>query len=324
MPEPFTLDESDFQTSLTEIRSTESGSASEGESRASPPSGAPTESAASSTPAAPAEATQAEKAVLGENATPQQVEAWRAMPKAWKKEMEKTWNGLPPEAMQYINERETQAHAGISQYKTVADKWNNTLTPFKQWFDHYKIDPQEAFHRLATAHIILKYGKPEDRQRYAQMLVKDYGLDSFIGQPQGEQGQQQPAQLPEEIYQLKTELDGIKARDYERQVEEKRQAVTKFFGDPKNEFAMELKDDIQELLEQGAATTLEQAYEKAMWLNPVVRTKLTQREVENATKPPRKGPSNIKPSSVPASPTDGADESIDDTLRATLGRINSR
>jgi hypothetical protein len=330
MPEEFRLDDEEMQSTLTELRSNESGGASEEESRAVSPSGTVPDGAASSSPAdgafkAPQGTEKAAMtAALGNEPTRQQVEAWRAMPKSWKKEMEQEWSATPDKAKQYVHERETQALDGIRQYKSVADKWTSTYTPYKQWFDHYKIDPYDAFNRLASTHIILKYGKPEDRQKYAQQLIRDYGLDSFLqsqGQPQ--QGQI-PPEILESVYGLRNEVDGLKAQQYEKELASKREAVTTFFNDQKNEFAMDLKDDILQILELGAATSLEQAYEIAKWQNPSVRERLLMREIENATKPKRTGPSNIKPSSVPASPTDGADESIDDTMRATLGRINSR
>jgi hypothetical protein len=116
----------------------------------------------------------------------------------------------------------------------------------------------------------------------------------------------------------------MQQEDYDRQVAEKKQSVIAFFNDPKNEFAADLKDDILKILELGAANTLEQAYAIAQWQNPSVRERLLQRQIEEATKPPRRGPPNIKPSSVPASPTGEADESIDDTMRQTLNRINTR
>jgi hypothetical protein len=247
------------------------------------------------------------------------------MPKSWRKEMEADWNAVPDKAKQYVHERESQALEGIRQYKSVADKWNGTMEPYKQWFDHYKIDPHDAFGRLATSHIILKYGKPEDRAQYAQMLINDYGLQAYLQQAAQNPGQPlQPDPNTERLNRMESEFERIQREDYERKVDEKRQSVVSFFNDPKNEFAADLKEDILTVLQLGAANTLEQAYEIAKWQNPSVRERLLQRQIEEATKPPRSGPPNIKPSSVPASPTDNADESLDDTMRQTLNRINNR
>lgn len=318
MPDEFSLDDSELQSTLSEIQNSDTGGASGSEAGVSPPSGASSDGTAS-----PSSATPSEKAVLGQNATPQQVDAWRAMPKSWRKEMEQHWNTSPDPVKQYVHERETQALQGITQYKQVADRWNGAVQPFQQWFDHYQINPTEAFQKLATTHIILKYGKPEDRVQYARMLMQDYGLAPYFQQMA--QGQQPtPNQTNEEFLQLQNRLEGFEKREYERELGKKRESVVAFFNDPKNEFAADLKDDILQVLELGAANTLEQAYQIAMWQNPSVRERLMSREIEKATKPPRRGPPNIKPSSVPTSPTDDKDESIDDTMRQALNRINSR
>lgn len=288
--------------------------------------GGGTEDAAASTPTeASPPPTSAPDAAPTQQMTPAQAEAWRSLPKAWKKEMESHWGKLPPEVMQYAHEREKQALDGIMQYKQGVDKWNSTMEPFKQWFDHYKIDPHDAFKRLASSHIVLKYGKPEDRRKWAQQLVQDYGLAEVLGGQAGQPNGQSPApQDNEQLRQFQQELEHVKDTLYQAQLKENIAAVNKFFSDPANEYAADLQEDILRIFEQGSASTLQEAYEKAMWLNPTVRQKLMQKEIENATKPKRPGPSNVKSSSVAPAPTEDADESIDETLKATLNRIQSR
>lgn len=265
-----------------------------------------------------------------EGLTPAQAEAWKAMPKSWRKEMEQHWTGLPPNVMQYVHEREKQALDGIMQYKGVADQWNETMTPFQKWFDHYKIDPRDAFKRLATSHIVLKYGKPEDRARWAQQLVNDYGLADVLGIGQQANGQaaaspaHQPQQVPEQYFQLEQRLNAVQEDLYQRQLKENQAVVERFFNDPANEYAAELQEDILRLFEKGSASTLQEAYEQARWLNPAVRDKIMKREIENATKPPARGPLNVRSSSVAPAPTEAGEESLEETMRATLHRIRSR
>jgi hypothetical protein len=259
--EDFQLDDGDLQGTLAEIQKNEPSSVPEGESRPSPASGAPTADAASSSPSNTTppnkqsdgmlSPTKGEARALGPNPTQQQIEQWRSMPKSWRKEMEADWNAVPDKAKQYVHERESQALEGIRQYKSVADKWNGTMEPYKQWFDHYKIDPHDAFGRLATSHIILKYGKPEDRAQYAKMLIQDYGLQAYLQQAAQAQDPNQPLQPDpnaERVYRLEGEFQRLQQEDYDRKVAEKKQAVISFFNDSKNEFAADLKDDILQVL----------------------------------------------------------------------------
>ena len=251
---------------------------------------------------------------------------WDSMPKSWRKEMEAKWAAFDPDSRKYIHEREKQALDGIVQYKSVADKWSKTMEPYKQWFDHYGIDPHDAFSRLATSHIVLKYGRPEDRAKWAQQLVQDYGLAEILNGAATPQQGTSPAQpyATDEVYQLRNRLDGLQKQMYDAQLKENMAVVEKFFSDPTNEFAAELQEDILKLFEQGRASTLQEAYEQAMWLNPGVRQKLMQREVENAAKPKRPGPPNVKSSPVAPAPTEEVEDSIEETMKATLQRMKSR
>jgi len=319
MPEEFDLGSSmeetykEIQTGGSELEATDSG--------ASPPPSTPAAS-----PSVESSAAAAAPSHPTDGMTPAQVEAWHSMPKSWQKEMEAKWTGVDPDVKRYVHKREQQALDGIMQYKGEVDQWGQTMEPFKKWFDHYKIDPRDAFKRLATSHIVLKYGKPEDRAKWAQQLVQDYGLAEVLGLQQGSPQGQAPAHQPqmEPVYQLEQRLNAVQEELYNRQLKENMQTVEKFFADSANEYAAELQDDILKLFEKGAASTLQEAYEQAKWLNPTVRQKILQREVEAATKPRRPGPPNVKSSSVAPAPTEGQDESIDDTMMATLQRIKSR
>lgn len=240
---------------------------------------------------------------------------WRTPPKSWKKDYHQHWERFDPKVMQYIHQREKEALEGIMQYKTVADKWDSTLKPYQQWLEAQGMDPHEVVSRLATSHIILKHGSPEDKRKWALQLIQDYDLQDILS------GNQAPSR---DIEILRSELNSIRKDLYERQFQENLSLVNSFFAEPKNEFAEELKEDILALLEKGAASTLQEAYEKAMWLNPSVRGKLMQREIENTTKPKRSSPTNLKSSSAMPPPTEEAEESLEDTMKATLARINSR
>ena len=123
---------------------------------------------------------------------------------------------------------------------------------------------------------------------------------------------------------MEQRLNAVQETLYNQKLQENMKTVETFFADPKNEFAAELQDDILKQFEQGRASTLQEAYEQAMWLNPGVRQKLMSREVENATKPKRPGPPNVKSSSVAPTPTESGDESIEETMKATLQRMKSR
>jgi hypothetical protein len=123
---------------------------------------------------------------------------------------------------------------------------------------------------------------------------------------------------------MQQRLDAVQDAMYQQQLKENMAVAEKFFSDPANEYAADLQEDILKLFEQGRASTLQEAYEVAKWQNPGIRQKLIEREVQAAAKPSRPGPLNVRPSSVSPAPTESADESIEETMKATLERIRSR
>jgi len=284
----------------------------------------PDETAAAPTAPRPTAADSPAQAAAPASPTPSNP--WDTMPKSWKKDFESKWGTIDPDVRRNIHEREKQALDGIMQYKSAADKWAATMEPYKQWFDHYKIDPHDAFKRLATSHIILKYGRPEDRAKWAQQLVQDYGLADILkgAATDAQTGTAAQPQNNEDIWQIRQQLEAVQRDLYDRQIKDNMSAVEKFFADPANKYAAELQEDIQKLFEQGRASTLQEAYETAMWLNPSVRKKLMDEEIAAATRPTVKGPPNVKSSPVAPAPTEEVEDSIEETMRATLQRMQSR
>lgn len=262
----------------------------------------------------------ADSASAGSSVSPSSAssaEPWRSRPQSWKADYEAHWAKLPPEVQQYIHEREKQALDGITKYKAVADKWDRTLQPYKQWIDALQLDPTDVVDRLARAHIILKYGDPTDKAKYAKELLDSYQLWDLVGQ--------QPPPVNQELESVKQTVHALAREIQERAYRESLDQVNKFFSDPKNEFAGELQDDILKLLQRAnGQLTLQEAYEQAMWLNPAVRAKLMQREIEKTATPARKGPVNVVPSSAPVTQTADESETIDDTLKSTLAVLKRR
>jgi hypothetical protein len=271
----------------------------------------------------PSQAPSSEPSPSGEAAPAPTAPEWKSLPKSWKKDYEPVWSKFDEQAQQYIHQREKEAFEGISRYKGVADKWQQTVSPYEQVFKHYEIDPHDAFRRLADAHLTLKFGSPEQKAEVGRQIIEDYGLTQFM-----QQAAQQPGGMPPELQAaldpLQQELRSVKQMFNQRIEKETRSEVDKFMADTQNEFAGEVMTDMIDLIKTGSASDLKSAYEKAIWLNPSVRSKLLEREAEKISKPRLPDPPNVRSSSTPPAPTGSSDDSIDDTLLATFQAIQQR
>src|SRR5574343_316688 len=197
-------------------------------------------------------------------------------PKSWPKEMHDHWAKMPKETQDYWVVREKQMLDGLEQYKgdaTFARQIKETLNPYMATINALGVDAPTAIRSLLNADHQLRVGSPSQKAQYFQHLAKQYGVD--IGGISQQEGQ---APVDPRLQQLQDELYGLKQviqTGNQQQLDEERQKiqneVNSFASDPKHPYFDEVSEEIVALLKNGA--TLEDAYEKAVWANPVTRQK---------------------------------------------------
>jgi hypothetical protein len=117
----------------------------------------------------------------------------------------------------------------------------------------------------------------------AEHILRSKGIDprtAFSGQPQGGQTQQ-----PQDIQSLVAQLVEQRLQPFQAQAEQQQNqqlesTISQFAADPKRPFFNDVRFHMGQLIQAGAAKSLEEAYEQATWANPAIRAHLleTQRE----------------------------------------------
>lgn len=254
-------------------------------------------------------------------------------PKSWAREKHELWSKLPPEAQEYYKTREKQFLDGLDQYKTEASfgkSMRDVLTPYKPILAAQGIDEAQAVGYLMNAHYRLTQGSKEQRLAVFQELGRSLGLVDAA----------QEQQLPPEVRQLQERLAGIESSLTARRQAELNEArnraaseVTSFASDPANPYFDEVADDIVAMIQAGHS--LKDAYEKAVWANPVTRqkeiarlqteseAKLKQKATEEAEAARRASSTNIRGRETRRAPTEPKG-TMEDTMRDTLERIRNR
>lgn len=197
-------------------------------------------------------------------------------PKTWPKEMHEHWAKAPKEVQDYWNIREKQMLEGLEQYRgdaTFAKQIKETLTPYMATITSLGIDGPTAIKHLLNADHQLRVGSPSQKVQYMQHLAKQYGVDLGVMAPQGDQPQQDTMirQLQDELHGLKQVIQSGNQQQLDEQRQKIQNEVNSFASDPKHPYFDEVSDEIVALLKNGAS--LEDAYEKAVWANPVTRQK---------------------------------------------------
>jgi hypothetical protein len=206
----------------------------------------------------------------------QEPEIVSTAPKSWPKEMHDHWGKMPKEAQEYWGVREKQMLDGLEQYKGDANygkQMKEAITPYMALIQAQGIEPPQAVQTLLNAHYKLSVSNPTQKAEYFQSLARQYGVDLGGIHPQEGQPQVDPMvrQLQDELHNIKQVIQSGNQQQLDAERNKIQNEVNAFASDPKHAYFDEVSDEIVALLKGGA--TLEDAYEKAVWANPVTRQK---------------------------------------------------
>jgi hypothetical protein len=257
----------------------------------------------------------------------------RTPPKSWAKEKHELWSKLPPDAQDYYEVREKQFLSGIEQYKGdagYAKQIRDLVSPYTPLLRSQGISETDAIGYLFNAHYKLTQGSPDERRAAYESIGRDLG---FV------QGQEASPVDPA-VQALQSELSRIKsalsAEQNAKFTEAKRQAdneVKAFAADASRPYFNEVASHMVNYINAG--DDLQQAYEKAVWANPVTRQKeLARLQTEEQAKLKEKSQTdtenvrratsvNVRGQETRKAPTEPKG-SMEDTLRATLSKIKDR
>lgn len=298
------------------------------------------------TPAASSPAVESPPTVEGEEAKPEEnsteVQALGA-PKTWTKEALEGWAAIPPRQQQEILKREDDMHRGLEQYKTAAEtgqKYEAVVEPFREMLAAEQIDPVQLFNSFAANHYLLSRGTPEQKLDLAANMLQHYQIDlpaliDHLGSQILNPVDPRVQQLEKEVRDLRAGLTQQTTTQAKVSEAAALAEIEKFAADPAHQYFNELTNDIAKLMEAGVAMTLSEAYEKAVYANPVTRQKELDRltaankSQSDAEEQARKDKlAKSQAANVTAHPHQRNGTvplgSMDDTLNATLASIQNR
>lgn len=302
------------------------------ESGEAPITGEPTASDASTAPAKSTAAT----------ATTTEAAPVDDYPKTWRKEVSAHWASLPSEVKAEILKREGDIFQGLEGYKAdagIGKSVKSIVAPYESILRSQNLDPLNVINGLMQSHHLLATGTPQQKQDLLQRIIRDYRIEVPGGQAPatGEPPYVDPAvaALQTELSTIKSQLSATEQRQLDTRRIEVGKQVDTFAADPKNIYWAEVADDMSQLLAKGVVGTLQEAYDKAVWLNPVTRAKEVTRTTAEASKEAaaeakRKADAvrvstaaNVKARAKSGSAATSSD-SLDDTLNEAYAEIIAR
>lgn len=260
-------------------------------------------------------------------------------PKTWTKEELAAWNKVPESARAAILRREEDMFKGIEQYKaqaqfgtTVAD----VIQPYVPIMQQAGIDPIKNIQNLMHSHYTLATGTPEQKIAFIRSIISDYHIDWNGLTAPGPVAPPNPEvqALRNQVTQLTTEQSRIEQERQQATYASNMAEVTAFKADPANIYFEEVRPQMAELFNKGMVTSLKDAYDKAVQLNPITRQKeldrlFTERQTKQAKEASDRAAAakkalaaNLKSAPKGSSAT-GSRLNLDETLEATYDRLQS-
>lgn len=263
--------------------------------------------------------------------------AQTSAPKTWRPEAMKHWETLPVEVQSEITKREEDMFRGIESYKETAKigkAFTDVLSPYMETYEKHQVDPMKQVQSLLHAHHILTFATEEQKVAVFNKLAETYNVP--LGAPlEAPYVDPTVAGLKKTIDNLQNRLDNNENTIVTEQKEKIRMEIDTFASDPANAYFDEVASDIALLLKAKAATNLKDAYEKAVWANPITRAKEQSRlaaekdaeakklEMEKVQAAKKAASVNVRTSTKQGRGTAPVG-SIDDTLNETFAKIQAR
>jgi hypothetical protein len=263
----------------------------------------------------------------------------KVAPRTWRAEAIAGWDTLPENIKDEVLKREDDMFKGIESYKsdaTFGKTVQNIFAPYQAMLQAQNINPLAVVDNYMKMQHVMLVGTQAQKQATIRNVIKAYNVDFNVNEVPPEAPYVDP-----QVQTLQQQLQALESRqqalDLARQEEIRggiRKELDAFSADPKNPYFLEVADDITTLLKSGVKT-LAEAYEKAVWANPVTRAKeqarVTAEQVAKAQKESTEHAQAAKKSTaanVKSKPRSGSGTaplgSIDDTLAETFRAIQSR
>lgn len=265
----------------------------------------------------------------------------RKAPQSWKPEIKAAFDSLDPTVQEEILRREADYNKGIQRYAESA-KYAETVKPvFDKWSPYLaqlQITPDKAFDTLIQAEYTLRHGAPAQKMQAFTKLAQDYGID--LAQFNGQEQQQLDPNLQHAFQRVQQLEEYIRNQQFTQQQETQRkqqaeqaelqQQIEAFSSSPNRPHFEQVREDMSKLLQAGYADTLEDAYEKAVWARPDIRSTLLKDEEAKRIQDKAKVAETAKAKAVSVKGTPSgaavpiANASIRDDIRAAMEASGGR
>ena len=205
-------------------------------------------------------------------------------PEHWAVEDREMFSKQTPEAKDWLMDiykgmesAHTKRSQEIAPFRNTVDQWSGYL-------NNVGVRPEQMFNSLMQVESALRTGTVEQKRGTVLKIAQEYGISLNIeSELEDDNNNPERDMLIAENHQLRQNTQMAQQNDSTSQV---RDAISQFksemdiHGKPKHPYFDELESDMAQLAQvdiaSGKVPDLSELYEKAMWSNSTVRSKLLQ------------------------------------------------
>lgn len=261
----------------TEVPDADDSSANSAAAPEASPAPAPAEAPADGTaPAAAPGTAPAPAAAPAADGTPTPAPA-PPVPKTWRPEAQAKWEAIDPVVKAEIAKREEDTLRGIGQYRQAAqvgETFHRVLQPYNALLQQHGADPVATVSSLLATQAKLATGTPEQRVEVIRQIAQAYGVSPDALDPASAPYVDPSVKaLQQQVEALQNQLQSVNTNRVSQVRQELSTELDRFVADPANAYFNDVANDMARLLQAGAAATLKEAYDTAVWANPATRAK---------------------------------------------------
>ena len=207
-------------------------------------------------------------------------------PVSWKPAAKAAWDKLPVDVKQDVLRREKEMHQYISQndhHRKFTEGFGQVVRPFMHLIQAQGSTPLQAVRNMMVTAAGLTQGNMDQKARIVAEIIGNYNVDVEVldkvlaggGHQMTNRGSAavdpQIMQALQPVYGFMNEVQQARQQRQARQYQEAEELIEKNADKP---FFDDLSDDMADIMEiaakRGVVMSLDQAYEKAVALNPEV------------------------------------------------------
>ena len=227
-------------------------------------------------------------------AEPEEPPVWKRPPASWKKDFHEVWQKADPKMQEYAWQREEQMRAGVEPLLSkaqFADAMQEAIQPYMNTIQGLGLQPEKAVAALMEADHKLRTSDPQTKMQYFMQLAQSYGINLGAMQPQAPgAAPMQATGVDPMVYQLQNELNQVRGEvmgwKQQQEMMENQTLLNEI-----NQFSLkadhfeDVRPTMIQLLQSGVAQTLDEAYDKAIRLDPdLFEQTLKAKQAEEAAK----------------------------------------